>query len=195
MADRLNPTALPNVSNELIASFAMEADLAQRDIDEAASRKRAVLKRASRAGVRTKTLLAALALRKGDPDEALAELRDLLRYTTVLAPGINFSQTSLFDALDTRPLNEAVQAELLIWDADREGWDCGLAGGSPDDATYAPGSPAANAFIVGFHRGERAAAEKLGENAKQADASRTKPRRGKPEHDVDLNDAVEAGNA
>lgn len=196
MADRLNPPALPNVSNELIASFAMEADLAQRDIDEASSRKRSVLRRASRAGVRTKVLLAALSFRKGDPDDAVAELRDLLRYVNVLAPSINFSQSSLFDALDIRPLNEAAQLEIEGWNAHLAGYDAGVAGEGLDDAPYEPHSAAHDRYHEGYDRGSRIGAERLEPGTTMADPDRVKPkRRGKPEHDVDLEDAVEAGSA
>ena len=195
MADRTNSRALPNVSNELIASFAMEADLAQRDIDEASGRKRAVLKRASRVGIRTKTLLAALSLRKGDPDEALAEFRDLLRYATVVAPQIDLSQGSLFDALDIGPLNETTQNEVECWNAHLLGYDAGIAGDAMDDTAYETGSEAHSRYHEGYSRGSQLSAERRPDGTTTEDASGAKARRANGEHNIDLASAMKGGTA
>ena len=68
MALRLDP-AVSNISDEVIASYAIEADRAQRDIDEATGRKRSVLKRAKSDGIKTRLLLAAIKMKRQDPDE------------------------------------------------------------------------------------------------------------------------------
>lgn len=196
MAERLDPKPRSNVSNEVIAAGGMELDRAQRDIDEATGRKRAILKRLSGSGIKTKPLLAALALRKKDEDSALSDMRDMLRYVHIVAPGIDMSQASLFDDLDVRPLGSATQSEVDCWNAHLAGYEAATEGTGLDDANYEAGSDAQARFHEGYDRGARIAADKMEPNAKQADASRTKKRgRGKPEHDVDLEDAVEAGSA
>lgn len=206
MAPRLSAVGSSNVSNELIASFDVEVSRAQREIDEATGRKRAILARAKKSGIKTKALLAAQRLRKDDSETANMELRDLLRYAGVIAPGIEFSQASLFDGMDDRPLNAKVQGQVQDWDAEQAGYDAGLNGGALEDSPFPAGSEAQTHYHTGYTRGQRVIAERMGDNARQADAGLTK-RRGRaaeapePEPDaderrqIDLEDAIQAGNA
>mgnify|MGYP000046402635 CR=1 FL=1 len=175
MAPRLDPN-VSNVSNEVIASFAIEADQAQRDIDEASGRKRAILKRAKGQGVKTDIILAVLAMKKQDEADVLARMRDTLRYAAIIVPNVKLSQADLFDTLDTKPLNARSRADVQEWEAERKGYECGLIGGSMGDCVYAPGTEARVHFERGFVRGQTVIADRMGENAKKADPSRTKRR-------------------
>lgn len=202
MADRLDQPAPGNVSNEVIAGFAIEADRAQRAIDEASGKKRAILKRAKAAGVDCDALLAALRAKKRDPDEVRIALRNALRYSGILAPGAKLTQDDLF-GLDERPLNNKVRGEMGAWDADQAGYEAGKAGGQLDDSPYPAGSEAQAHYHTGWSRGQAVIAERMGEHARKADTGRTK-RRGKAaaandggdeEDQTELEDAVAAGSA
>lgn len=206
MAPRLDPAPSSNVSNEVIASYDVELSRAQRDIDEANGRKRAILARAKKSGIKTKTLLAAQRLRQNDNGTANMEMRDLLRYVRIVAPGIDFTQGSLFDGLDDRPLNTKAQGAVLDWQAEQEGYVAGLNGGALDDSPFPEGSEAHMHYHTGFSRGQRVIAERMGDNARQADAGLTKRRTTSREarqarqsdddaRQVDLEDAIEQGNA
>lgn len=180
MADRLEQAPGSNVSNEAIAQFAIEAGKAQREIDEATGRKRAVLKRAKAAGVDTKALLAALALKKLDPDVVLQQQRDLIRYVGIIAPYVPMTQAELFQGLDTAPLAERAAQDMTTWEAEERGYNAGIAGGGMDDCPFEPGTPAYVAFHEGFIRGQSVIAERMGPaGATQARTSRTKRRSGR----------------
>lgn len=178
MAERLDTTPPSNVSNEAIAQFAIEAGTAQREIDEATGRKRAVLKRAKAAGVDTKALLAALALKRRDPDDVLTEQRNIIRYAGIIAPHLPMSQAELFEGLDQRPLADKAARQMQEWDADERGYAAGLNGGSMDDCPAAPGTPVYVRFHAGFMRGQAVIAERMGDNAKPAN-TRAAKRRGR----------------
>lgn len=177
MAPRMDTTPPSNVSSEVIAGYAIEYDRAQREKDEAVGRARAILKRAKSAGVKTKLLIAALAQKKQDPDELRIEMRDSIRYCNIIVPLAKLTQADLFNDAE-RPLNSKTQAQMQTWEAEQKGYDCGLIGGTMDDAVFAPGTPAYAAFQTGFTRGQTVIAERMGENSKQADSG-LKKRRGK----------------
>ena len=181
MALRLDP-AVSNVSDEVIASYAVEADRAQRDIDEATGRKRSVLKRAKSDGIKTRVLLAAIKMKKQDPDEVALEMRDSIRYANIIAPGVRLTQAELFSASDApTALNAKTQGKVQDWDAEQRGYESGLNGGTMDDCVFAPGTEGRVHFQQGFVRGQTVIADRMGENAKKADPSRTKRRGGKPD--------------
>ena len=184
MALRLDP-AVSNVSNEVIASYAIEVDRAQRDIDEASGRKRAVLKQAKSDGIKTKVLLAAIRMKKQDPDEVASEMRDAIRYANIIAPGVRLTQAELFSASDApTALNAKTQGRVQDWDAEQRGYESGLNGGTMEDCVFAPGTEGRVHFQHGYVRGQTVIAERMGETAKTADPSRTKRRGGNGLHVV-----------
>ena len=177
MAPRLE-NAPSNVTAESIARFAIEADQAQREIDEATGRKRSVLKRAKGAGVNTRALLAALVMKREDEDRATLEVRDTIRYAQIIAPAVKLSQADLFTD-EMRPLKPKIRAEVDAWDAELEGYNNGLNGGSMDDARFPQGTPHHSLFFKGFMRGQAVIAARMGPDEKKADASLVKNRTGK----------------
>lgn len=202
MAERLEGKSGSNVSNEVIASFALEADRAQREIDEASGRKRSVLKRAKAAGVNTKALLEALRMKRDDEDRAKLDMRDTIRYTGVIAPSVKLTQTDLFDSLDTRPLNDRMQAQVLEWEAEQNGYAVGLNGGGREECPFDATTPNCLAWYRGWERGQRVIAERMDENAKKADGRLTKRRGGRDKaagedvqpdpRQTDIEDQIEA---
>ena len=178
MALRLDP-ATSNVSNEVIAGYAVEADRAQRDIDEATGRKRSVLKRAKAEGVKTRVLLAAIKMKRQDPDEVALEMRDSIRYVNIITPGVRLTQAELFTGEDaTRPLNVKVQAEVQAWQAEAGGYADGKQGGHLNDSPHQVGTEARVHYERGWLRGQAVIANEMAPNAKKADPSRTKRRGG-----------------
>lgn len=111
-------------------------------------------------------------LSKLDTDEAEAQLRHLQQYCAWLKMPIG-TQLSMFAQEVADEPNDTAQAEQRAWAAEEAGYDAGKAGRHRvDDNPYPPGSEHAVRFDRGFMRGQKAIADKLGENAKQADARR-----------------------
>lgn len=178
MAPRLE-TAKSNVTNEAIAQFAIEADQAQREIDEATGRKRAVLKRAKGAGVNTKALLSALGMKREDEEMVRLQMRDTIRYAQIVVPAVKLNQDDLFGGIETRALKPKVQAQVLAWDAEQEGYNAGLTGGDRADSRYPEGTPGATQFFKGFIRGQAVIAARMGPDEKKASTSLSKNRDGR----------------
>ena len=178
MAPRLE-AAKSNVTNEAIAQFAIEADQAQREIDEASGRKRAVLKRAKGAGVNTKALLTALGMKRDDEERVRLDMRDTIRYAHIVAPAVKMSQDDLFGGFETRALKPKVQAQVQAWEAEQEGYTAGLNGGDRSDSRFPEGSPGSAQFFKGFLRGQSVIAARMGPDEKKASASLVKNRDGK----------------
>ena len=177
MAARLEPQD-SNVSNEVIAAFAIEVNKAQRDIDEATGRRRAILKRSKADGVKNDILLSVIKMKKQDEDEVRARLRDVLRYAKVIVPHIKLGQADLFDGVDDRPLNTKAQGASQDWTANERGYETGLAGGSMDDCVFAAGTEGRVHFEQGFWRGQAVIADRMGQGVKKADPSLFKKRAG-----------------
>lgn len=168
-----------NVSNELIASFGIEVEQAQREIDEATGRKRSVLKRAKESGLNTKQLLAAISLKKQDADTMIQDERDRLRYARVIAPAGPWTQEDLFGGLDLKPLSRKAQSAQNEWEWEREGYRAGLDGRDKSDNPHVQGAPAHVKWLAGWQRGQLQLATSGDDGGKVASLARRKPRTGK----------------
>lgn len=198
MAERLEGRK-SNVSNELIASFAIECEQAQREIDEASGKKRAVLKRAKASGLNTKALLAAISIKKQDDDTTKTEERDRLRYAAIIVPGGPWKQEELFADLDLRPLNRKAQAAQTDWEMEMTGYQAGRDGHDKSANPHHAGTPGFVKWQAGWQRGQLHLANTSDpeSNSKVADIGKAKRRSGRdkaaePEEQTDLEDAVAA---
>lgn len=135
----MTPNDLLGVVQELVS--------AQREIDEATGRKRAILKRAKGMGANLKALAAIQQMRK-DPDEAALYIKDLARYSAWMKLPI-FTQADIFS--EAGPDDEATHKYDLQRAFD-EGYHFGADKGDIEGSPY----PAGNEFHVKWIEGYRA---------------------------------------
>jgi hypothetical protein len=114
-------------------------------------------------------------LAKLDADDATARLRKTLQYAVWLEMPIG-KQATLFPSAKTAaiemPTDDATAAQRA-WAAEEAGHEAGLKGLlRVEDNPYPAGSDFYSRFDVGYMRGQAVIADKLGANAKRADARR-----------------------
>lgn len=163
-----------NVANETILQFVREASATKREIEEASGRHRAVMKRAKAAGLNPKVIALAIGAKKQDPAVVLSEVRETVR--TLNLVGIEMTQGSLFGGWAPQVTEKAAQ-EFDRFTADDRGYEAGKAGQDRGGNPFTPGSPFHQDWDSGWVRGQAAIAERMAPNAKQADASRARPKR------------------
>lgn len=159
MAKNVAANAGSNLTSFLFLDIYRELKSAQREIEAATGRKRAILKRAKSGGVDLDAMALLNRLSKLEADESEMLLRNVARYSTWAQLEIGF-QANLFDAVDEKdrsvagkPADAAAQSEFL---ADDEGYRAGVAGQAIDGNPYPAGTPQHDPWRTGWHNGQAA---------------------------------------
>lgn len=168
MAERIDNTPKSNLSPNTFLELFRELGIAQREIDAATGRKRAILKRAKAAGIDLDALALMQRLAKLETDEAAMRLRNLARYSAWANMPIG-TQADLFGATDDQRPTEKAQAEHNEWQADDAGYQAGKAGDSIDNNPHPAGTPFYDRWRQGWHKGQEVLAHKLAANAAEED--------------------------
>lgn len=173
MAEKL----APNVTPETFLEFYRQAGIAKRDLERAQGEYRAVLKRAKKAGIDTKALIAVRAIATSDdPAAEEAHLNTLLRYARYLDLPLG-TQLGLFD--DAAP-SAAARTEQAEWDAEDYGYRAGRGGQNRDDNPHAAGTAAHVRWDEGWHKGQASIAQDMADG-KPPRAKARRGRAGNPE--------------
>ncbi len=143
--------------------------------DEASSAVRTHLKRLKAEGHNTKAVIAAAAAEKRDPDEVKAEIRDTA-HLLVLRKVLSFAE--LLAETDDLNVTQKAQDADDEWDAEDKGYRAGRHGADRAENPYITGTELAVIWDAWWIKGQRAIANEMGPGAKQADASKARPRRG-----------------
>lgn len=171
-----NPTA-PVISNDVIRDFMRQYRTQKRLCSEANGELRNIVKKAKSAGVNPKEMIASVNDTTMEPEVVAQNMRDGVHYRSLL--GINtLTRTALFDGWDDG-VTEQTQHRDDVWDAEDKGYKAGRAGVKADDCPYEFGSELAVHWRAEWNKGQASIARELGPNAKQADSSRARPKRGK----------------
>jgi len=170
----LDESATLPASNDAAAEWIRQYRTQKRKCDEENGILRNVVKRAKADGINVKSMVAAVAATKLDPDEVLSDLRDTIRYMTIVR--IPIVQEALFTGWDIEATQKS-RAEDDLWDAEEAGYTTGRAGRPITESPYESGTELDVRFGEYWHKGQASIAKELGEGVKQASASRARPQR------------------
>jgi ribosome modulation factor len=165
-------TNLP--SPDVLANWMREYRTQRRKCDEENGVLRNIVKRAKADGVNTKSMIAAVAATKQDPDQVSADTRDTIYYMSVLR--IPVSEEAVFSGWQAS-VTERTRAQDDEWDAQDKGYRAGQAGVPIEDCPYPPGTELHQQWSQFWNRGQAALARTLGPNETQAPTTRERPTR------------------
>jgi ribosome modulation factor len=158
MAKRL---AEPKQQSNLTPNFFLEIfrDLknAQREIDAATGRKRAILKRGKGGGIDLDAMRLMEGLAKLETEDAELRLRNLSRYLKWTESPLG-KQGDLFGATDDQQPTEEARGDMLEWAAQDAGYKAGKGGDTIDTNPHPAGSPTFDRWRQGWHEGQAALA-------------------------------------
>jgi ribosome modulation factor len=166
-----------SASNDSAAEWMRLYRTQRRKCDEEQGVLRNIVKRAKTDGMNTKAMIAAIAATKLDPEVVAADLRDEIRYMTIVR--IPIHQAELFDGWDETVTQKTTQQDDL-WDAEDAGYRAGRHGAAVEECKYLPGTELHVHWLEHWHKGQAAIARELGQDVKQADAAKARPKREQP---------------
>jgi hypothetical protein len=170
-----------NVTAGLVQHWGRELSKTQMAVTEAMGVHRSRVKAAKNAGVDTKALLAGLQMRKRDPEEVMAEVKNGLRYLAFLGLPIG-AQAGLFsnDGEIADQLTDTERAQQAEWEAQVAGYSAGRAGQHRDANPHPPGTPHHVAWDEHYLKGQAAIAAEMGPGVTPISEGR-RQRQGNPE--------------
>jgi uncharacterized protein (UPF0335 family) len=152
-----------NVNNDVIAEISNSMRAIDQRQFELNGERRAVVKQAKTAGINVKELRAALAIKRRDRDEVMADWRDRLRYMGIL--GVSCRQDELFGDLDFT-VTEQSQRSIDMWDVTETAFKAGRYGQKIDDNPHNAGTEEHAMWRKWWTKGKEAMAKELGPDAK-----------------------------
>ncbi len=182
MAEKLAPPVTSNLTPNTFLGLYREIATAQREIEAATGRKRAILKRAKGAGVDLDALALMQRLANLEPEDAEMRLRNLVRYSHWADMQIG-AQADLFGATDDQHPNDKARGEHLEFQADDAGYRAGYAGDAIDTNPHQAGTPVFDRWRQGWHNGQAALVAKMaaaGDDDEKPGAGEAKPKDDKP---------------
>lgn len=175
-------------NNDAVVDWMRQYQTQKRRCEEENGVLRNIVKRAKSDGINTKVMIQTVALSKLDPEQVQADLRDQIRYMALRRMPV--TQTELFAGLDTT-ITAKSQQQDDSWDAEDNGYRAGRHGAGNDDCPYPPGTELNVHWATGWAKGQASIARELGDNAKVASTSRSRPAR---QTDLEEVIAQQAGN-
>jgi hypothetical protein len=145
---------------------------ARTQADEAAGVYRRAIKKAKQDGVNTKQMIAALAAKKHDVDKVRGNLRDYVRYLSVI--NMPMHQQDLFAAAPEPAAPIVTEGEHAEWEAATEGRSAGRAGADRAINPHPPGSATFAAWDKSWSTGQESIAAEM---TPQARGGRPRKRR------------------
>lgn len=138
---------------------------------------RSLFKRAKSDGENITAMRAALRAVRLDPEEAIKNVSDQLRYMHLLRMPI--TREALFDWDQMPDPTVKTRSEEDIWEIEEAGYRSGRHGGNlNNDNPHPPGSEYHVHWAEWWHKGQAAIARELGPNASLMPASLERPKRG-----------------
>ena len=159
MAEKLTPPTGHNseAGKGQFLAFFREAGAAKRELEELQGKYRSILKRAKSEGVNTKQLVAAMALRKQDPDDVAKDQRDLVNYMRWIGLPIG-SQAELFGDGDAdENTTDTEDYAQRLWEVHEAGYAAGKNGQKPEDNPHEAGSEFHQTWAMALGKGQEAA--------------------------------------
>jgi hypothetical protein len=151
--------ATSNGPNNELADEYMHEYLSQKKIvDEAQGAMRAILKRAKDSGLNTGSIKRACKAKRHDEDDVISDLRDDLRYMSILRIGI--TPEALFEGWTGEVSAQTREADN-VWDAEDRGYQDGRHGKPREDCPY-PEGPLAHAYQRSWEAGQASIAKEMG---------------------------------
>jgi hypothetical protein len=161
-------------SNDTAADYMRQYRTQKRLCEEANGTLRSLIKKAKSDGVNTRSMIEAVKATKLDPDVVTTDLRDQLRYMSIIH--VPMTQAALFDWSDD--VSEHTTRQDDEWDAQDKGYKAGRSGMRIDDVPYEPGTELHVMWREYWHKGQAAIAHELGPDVVPIGASRKRPKRG-----------------
>jgi ribosome modulation factor len=150
-----------NVTNDTIREYVRELMTAQRGIDEATGRKRAILKRAKAAGCNLDGLSTAAAAKRQDPAEVIERERQRVRYLAAVDITVFTTQAELFHDAPISGDTDESKREMDEFHIEDAGYAAGKDGASHTLCPYHVGSEKQALWMRGYHRGQQVIAAKM----------------------------------
>ena len=160
-------------TNDAAADWMRQYRQQKRVCEEANGVLRNIVKRAKADGMNAKAMISAVKATKLDPVEVAKDLQDEIRYMQIIR--IPITAEDLLAAWDSE-VNSKTRREDDLWDADDKGYRAGRAGTDISEMPY-DDADLEKHWVAAWHKGQAAIARELGQDVKQGNASRQRPKR------------------